>query len=172
MGKWGRMIKDTAELNGKKEVHDMTAVYWLIGIIVLLIIEALTMGLTTIWFAGGALTAFIACVAGAGLEIQIILFVAVSLVLLFFTRPFAKRYINKETEKTNVEGLIGRKARVTERIDNRAGTGEAILAGQPWTARSSDDNAVLEPEEIVTVEAVQGVKLIVKRLSEQAEDRL
>ena len=143
----------------------MTAVYWLIGIIVLLIIEALTMGLTTIWFAGGALAAFIACAAGAGMEFQMILFVAVSLALLFFTRPFARRYINRETEKTNVEGLIGREARVTERIDNRAGTGRAILAGQPWTARASEDDVVLEPDEIVTVEAVRGVKLIVKRLS-------
>lgn len=143
----------------------MIAVYWLIGIIVLLIIEALTMGLTTIWFAGGALAAFIACVAGAGLEIQMILFVAVSLVLLFFTRPFARRYINKETEKTNVEGLIGREARVTKRIDNRAETGEAILAGQPWTARASEDSEILEPGEIVIVEAVRGVKLIVKRQS-------
>ena len=67
----------------------MTAIYWLIGIVVLLVIEALTLGLTTIWFAGGALAAFIACVAGGSLVLQIILFVAVSLVLLFFTRPLA-----------------------------------------------------------------------------------
>ena len=91
----------------------MTAVYWLIAIIVLLVIEAVTMGLTTIWFAGGALAAFIACVAGAELWLQVVLFIVISLVLLFFTRPFAKRYINKEPEKTNVEGLIGKEARVT-----------------------------------------------------------
>ena len=48
-----------------KGVCAVTAVYWLIAIIVLLVIEAVTMGLTTIWFAGGALAAFIACVAGA-----------------------------------------------------------------------------------------------------------
>lgn len=141
----------------------MTAIYWLIGIIVLLVIEAFTMGLTTIWFAGGALAAFIACVAGAGLEIQAVLFIIVSLILLFFTRPFARRYINKETEKTNVDALIGKEARVTARIDNREGTGEAVIAGQPWTARALDDQQILEPGEMVMVEAVQGVKLIVRR---------
>lgn len=48
----------------------MEAVYWLIAIILLLVIEAMTMGLTTIWFAGGAVIAFIACLAGADLMIQ------------------------------------------------------------------------------------------------------
>ncbi|MCD2492195.1 NfeD family protein [Lacrimispora sp. NSJ-141] len=143
----------------------MTAIYWLIGIVVLLVIEALTMGLTTIWFAGGALVAFIACVAGAGLEIQAILFIVVSLILLFVTRPFAKRYINKGTIKTNVEGLIGKEARVTERIDNKEGTGEAVLSGQPWSARSSDDSQILEPGDMAVVEAVRGVKLIVRKQS-------
>lgn len=142
----------------------MTAVYWLGGIVVLLIIEALTLGLTTIWFAGGALAAFIACVAGADLLVQVVLFVVVSLALLFFTRPFAKRYMNKETEKTNVEGVIGREARVTEQIDNRMATGEAVLAGQHWSARSVNDDEVIGEGERVTVEAVEGVKLIVRAI--------
>lgn len=142
----------------------MTAVYWLGGIVVLLIIEALTLGLTTIWFAGGALAAFIACMAGADLLVQVVLFVVVSLALLFFTRPFAKRYINKETEKTNVEGVIGREACVTEQIDNRMATGEAVFAGQHWSARSVNDDEVIGEGERVTVEAVEGVKLIVRAI--------
>ena len=64
----------------------MEAVYWLIAIILLLVIEAMTMGLTTIWFAGGAVIAFIACLAGADPVIQGVLFLVVSLVLLVFTR--------------------------------------------------------------------------------------
>ncbi len=145
-----------------KGVYAVIAVYWLVGIIVLLVIEALTMGLTTIWFAGGAVAAFIACVAGADLFVQIVLFVAVSLVLLIFTRPFAKRYINKETEKTNVEGMIGREARVTERINNRMDTGEAVISGQPWSARAADDNEIIDQGSMVTVEEVRGVRLIVR----------
>lgn len=148
----------------RKGGNAVTAVYWLGGIIVLLIIEALTLGLTTIWFAGGALAAFIACVAGADLAVQIVLFVVVSLGLLFFTRPFAKRYINRGTEKTNVEGVIGREARVTEQIDNRMETGEAVLAGQYWSARAAGADEVIGKGERVIVEAVEGVKLIVRKI--------
>ena len=142
----------------------MIAVYWLAGILVLLVIEALTLGLATIWFAGGALVAFIACVAGADLVVQVVLFVVVSLVLLFFTRPFAKRYINKGTEKTNVEGLIGREARVTEQINNRLDMGEAIVSGQPWSARAVSDDEIIDQGVSVIIEAVRGVKLIVRRV--------
>lgn len=148
----------------RRELSDMNAVYWLIAIIILLVIEAMTMALTTIWFAGGALAAFIACVAGAGLEAQEILFVAVSLLLLFFTRPFAKRYINQGTKKTNVEGLIGREARVTEQVDNQMDRGEAVLSGQYWSARAADENEVIEQGTRVVVEAVRGVKLIVRTI--------
>ena len=140
----------------------MIAIYWLIGIIVLLIIEVLTMGLTTVWFAGGTLAAFIACVAGADLLIQIVLCGAVSLVLLFFTRPFARRYINKDVEKTNLEGLIGREARVTEQINNRLDAGEAVHAGQYWSARSVCDSEIIDVGSRVVIEAVSGVKLIVR----------
>ena len=142
----------------------MIALYWLAGILVLLVIEALTLGLATIWFAGGALAAFVACVAGADLVVQVILFVVVSLVLLFFTRPFAKRYINKGTEKTNVEGLIGREARVTEQINNRLDMGEATVSGQPWSARAVSDDEVIDQGARVIIEAVKGVKLIVRRV--------
>lgn len=143
----------------------LTAVYWLGGIIVFLIIEALTLGLTTIWFAGGALVAFIACVAGANLLVQSVLFVVVSLILLFFTRPFARRYINRGTEKTNVEGIIGREARVTEQINNRTDTGEAVVSGQYWSARSVNDEEIIEPGSRVIIEAVRGVRLIVRMIS-------
>ena len=142
----------------------MVAVYWLAGIIVLLVIEALTMGLTTIWFAGGALVAFIACVAGAALPLQIVLFVVISLLLLAFTRPFAKRYINRGTEKTNVEGIIGQEACVTEQINNRMDMGEAVVSGQYWSARAADEDEIIMQGSRVTIEAVRGVKLIVRTI--------
>lgn len=158
-----QMSKTVFYVPGKGEML-MIAVYWLAGILVLLVIEALTLGLTTIWFAGGALVAFIACVAGADLVLQAVLFLVVSLALLFFTRPFARRYINKGTEKTNVEGIIGREARVTKEISNRADTGEAVLSGQYWSARSADDGTVIGQGERVVIEAVRGVKLIVRTI--------
>lgn len=89
-------------------------VYWLIALVVFLVIEAATLGLATIWFAGGALVALIAAMCGAGIVIQIVLFLVVSLVLLFFTRPFAVRFLNKDTLKTNVDRVVGMEGVVTE----------------------------------------------------------
>ena len=102
-------------------------VYWLIALVVFLVIEAATLGLATIWFAGGALVALIAAMCGAGIVIQIVLFLVVSLVLLFFTRPLAVRFLNKDTLKTNVDRVVGMEGVVTEEISNLAGTGKVSL---------------------------------------------
>jgi len=96
----------------------MQPLIWLGILALLLVVEAITAGLTTIWFAGGALVAAIACYAGANLTVQILLFLCVSLVLLIFTRPLAMKYFNKETIQTNANSLIGKKAVVIQEIDN------------------------------------------------------
>ena len=140
----------------------MQPLIWLGILALLLVIEAITAGLTTIWFAGGALIAAIACYAGANLTVQILLFLCVSLVLLIFTRPFAVRYINSNKTKTNIDGLIGQEALVLEEINNIRETGCARLEGKEWTARSVDDT-VIPADTVVTVERIEGVKLIVKR---------
>ena len=95
----------------------MEPLMWLIVLAVFLVIEAITVGLTTIWFAGGALVAAIASGAGAGILVQWILFLVISLVLLIFTRPLAVRYMNKGVPKTNVNSLIGEKAVVIQKIN-------------------------------------------------------
>ena len=131
-------------------------VYWLIALVVFLVIEAATLGLATIWFAGGAL------VAGAGIVIQIVLFLVVSLVLLFFTRPLAVRFLNKDTLKTNVDRVVGMEGVVTEEISNLAGTGKVSLGGNMWTARTENEGGTIPVDAVVTVLRVEGVKLIVK----------
>lgn len=141
----------------------MAAVYWLILFVALAGIEALTVALTTIWFAGGALAAFFCALAGAGVEAQLVVFVAVSFILLIFTRPFAIKYINRNTEKTNVESLEGKKARVTSDVDNDAGTGTAVVGGQEWTARSADPKKTFKTGEIVRIVEVRGVKLMIDK---------
>ena len=143
----------------------MESIYWLLLFIVLLVIEILTMGLTTIWFAGGALVSFVACLFGAGLEAQVYLFIGVSLILLIFTRPAVKKYLNRNTVKTNAESLVGKTVQVKERIDNRNGTGMALLGGQEWTARSVTDDVVFEPGEEGVVSEIRGVKLILKKIN-------
>ena len=135
-------------------------VYWLIALVVFLVIEAATLGLATIWFAGGALVALIAAMCGAG--IVIVLFLVVSLVLLFFTRPFAVRFLNKDTLKTNVDRVVGMEGVVTEEISNLAGTGKVSLGGNIWTARTENEGGTIPVDTVVAVLRVEGVKLIVK----------
>ena len=140
----------------------MNSMYWLLIFVVLLVIEILTMGLTTIWFAGGALAAFAAGILGMGIIVQIIVFVIVSLVLLFLTRPYAVKYFNKDREKTNVEGLIGQQAVVTEEIDTLQAKGVAVVGGVEWSARTREPDGLIAKDTVVVIEEIQGVKLIVK----------
>lgn len=137
-------------------------IFWLVLLILCIVIEVLTLGLTTIWFAGGALIAIFASLLYAPIFVQIILFFAVSLAMLFFTRPIAVKYFNKDRVKTNVESMVGRQAIVTGEIDNVKATGQVTVNGQEWTARSWDDRVKIPEGAIVTVRAINGVKLIVE----------
>ena len=138
--------------------------FWLMAFIILVVMEFLTMGLTTIWFAIGALVSFFASLFGASAWIQIVLFLVVSLVVLIVYRPLAVKYVNSRRTKTNVDDLIGREAKVIERIDNLNETGRVLLNGIDWSARSTLIGGVIEEDTIVKVIEVQGVKLIVEPL--------
>lgn len=144
----------------------MYAVIWLAALVILLLAEALTLGLTTIWFAGGALIALITALVGANIWVQLGIFLAVSLLLLIFTRPAALRYMNKSTLKTNVDSLTGEVGVVSERIDNLEATGKVKLNDVFWTARS-EDGTVIEEGAVVEISRVEGVKLIVKMKEEE-----
>ena len=144
----------------------MYAIIWLAALVILLLAEALTLGLTTIWFAGGALIALIAALVGANVWVQLGIFLAVSLLLLIFTRPAELRYMNKSTLKTNVDSLTGEVGVVSERIDNLEATGKVKLNDVLWTARS-EDGTVIEEGAVVEISRVEGVKLIVKMKEEE-----
>ena len=137
-------------------------IIWLALTAVLLIIEIVTLGLTTIWFAAGALFAFFAALLGMNQGIQIGVFVVVSVVLLFFTRPLAVKYLNTKTIKTNTEALVGKTARVIVDINNLKSQGQVVINGLEWTARSSDDTVVFKIGDAVTIVGIEGVKLIVE----------
>ena len=139
---------------------------WLAILAVLLVTEAITAGLTTIWFAGGALVAAVASYFGAGLITQLMLLLCVSLVLLIFTRPAAVKFMNKGVTKTNAESLIGRKAVVIQTIDNLAQTGQVRISDIEWMARTSSDGLVIPEKAVVIVKEIQGVKLIVEEVQE------
>ncbi len=137
-------------------------IFWLVLLIVTIVAEMLTLGLTSIWFAGGALVAILAAILHAPVWLQVVLFFLVSLLLLFFTRPVAVKYFNKDRVKTNVESMIGRQAVVTGEIDNLQGIGQVTIGGQEWTARSVDNSIRIPVGNVVDVVAINGVKLIVQ----------
>lgn len=139
----------------------MAAIYWLIAFVVLVGIEIMTTALTTIWFAGGAVLAFVTALFGAPVFVQLLVFVVISFILLFLTRPLAIKYVNTSTVKTNVDSLIGREARVIAEIDNAKETGSVLVQGQEWTARSEQEEAVYPVGTKVWIKKIQGVKLIV-----------
>lgn len=138
-----------------------SSIIWLIIVAVMIVIEIITLGLTTIWFGVGAIGAAIVAWLGYGVWVQIIVFAVLSVVAMAIVRPFAVRYLNKDKEKTNVDDVIGKTAVVTKEINNELATGEVQLNGMSWTARSEDGRIIPEKERVEVV-SVQGVKLIVK----------
>ena len=145
----------------------MLNLIWVGLFILLLVIEIITVGLTTIWFAAGALAALAANVLGANLIIQIIIFLAVSVALLIFTRPWAEKHLNRKRVRTNYEREIGKVIRITEKVDNLDQTGKSVVDGQEWTVRSRNDSDIFEAGALARVVAVSGVKLIVEKCEEE-----
>ena len=137
-------------------------ILWLIVLIVTLVIEAMTMGLTTIWFSGGALAAMIVELLKGGISIQVIVFLVISLILLFYTRPIAVKHFNKKRERTNLDSVIGKTAVVTIPIHNLKETGQVMLDGKEWTARSNDSSKQFDKDALVKVVSINGVKLMVE----------
>ena len=140
-------------------VQNMSIV-WLALMVLLLIIEAATAGLTCIWFALGALAALIAALFGAQIWLQALWFLAASLLSLWLTRPLALKYLNSRKVATNADRVVGAEGVVTEAIDNIAGTGAVKLDGKEWTARSESGMGISK-DAIVIVKRIEGVKLIV-----------
>lgn len=146
----------------------MEGIFWLIVLVVMAVIEIITLGLTTVWFAGGALVAFIASLLGANIMVQVILFVVVSVLLLSLTRPLAAEYLNKDRIRTNADSLIGKTAVVRQEIDNLNAQGQVSVEGQEWTARSVEDKVIPE-NALVEIMEINGVKLMVKEKPQISE---
>ena len=136
---------------------------WLAAMIVLIIIEIVTVGLTTIWFAIGALVAIIVSMLGGGIILQMTVFLLVSLGMLIFTRPLAIRYINNTRTRTHYEGIIGKVVRITQDVDNIAGQGSAVVNGQEWTVRAVEDQNKIAAGSLAKVVDIKGVRLIVEK---------
>ena len=163
----GSTTKYRSEHEYGGEFMEIDMIVWIAALIVAIIVEIITMGLTSIWFAGGALVALIAAALNGPLWLQIACFVVVSVLLLVFTRPVAIKYFNKGRVRTNAESVVGKKAIVVSTIDNLQGVGQVTVEGQEWSARSAEDGSVLEKGTVVEVVAISGVKLICKLLPQK-----
>ena len=140
----------------------MMTIVWTAAIVLFAVVEAMTAGLVSIWFVAGSLAALISAFVGASLPIQIVLFLLVSAAALAMTRPVLRRITTAPAIATNADRVLGEVARVTEEIDNGNSTGAVYVDGKTWTARSVDDT-VIPVGSRVSVEAMQGVKLLVKK---------
>ncbi len=140
---------------------------WLALTLILVIAEAATAQLTTVWFALGAFVAFLMTLFGVkNIALQIVVFAAVSLLALILTRPLVKKLLQKRVQPTNADRSIGQIGKVTQTINNIEGCGEVNLKGTIWTARS-EDNGEIEAGEFVKVLRIEGVKLIVEKTKQE-----
>ena len=135
---------------------------WLVVFVACIAIEIITMGLTTIGLPEARWLRRIGAALGAPIWLQAVFFGAVSLVLLYFTRPVAVKYFNKDRVKTNAESLVGKQAVVISEIDNLQGIGQVSVNGQEWSARTVEEGITLTEGSVVIVRAISGVKLMVE----------
>ena len=140
---------------------------WLVLLVVFILVEIATVGLLTIWFAGGALAAFFISLADFGTAVQVIVFLIVSLALVLLIRPLAQKKFNSGHIRTNAQTLIGEEAVVLEPIDNLQSKWRVMIQGQEWSARSVDDKEKFDKDDVVQVMSISGVKLMVRRPKEQ-----
>ncbi len=136
---------------------------WILIAVIFAIIEGFTMGLTTIWFTVGGVGACIVALLGGPLLLQIAVFLIISIILLYFTRPLAEKRLKIGHEKNNIDLMIGKSCLVTETIEPYH-TGQVKLNGLVWTAIAKDNKETLTVGELVKIVKIEGVKLIVERM--------
>ncbi len=142
--------------------ENITTVCWIVLLIIFAVAEAATVQLVSVWFAVGALAGLIANLCDANITLQIVIFISVSIICFIATRPLVKKFTANRIENTNADRCIGSTAVVIEEIDNVEASGQVKVNGNIWTARSSD-GSVIPVNARVTVEKIEGVKLIVNQ---------
>ena len=136
--------------------------FWFGIAVVCAVIEGLTLGLTTIWFALSAVLMIFISLLQPPFYVQCILFALIALLLLFFTRPLALKFLHTKREKTNADSLIGKKAFVLQTITEWE-KGQVKINGIVWTAASVGGETIPAGDECI-IEKIEGVTLIVKKI--------
>ena len=139
-------------------------VFWIVLAVVLGIIEASTVNFVTIWFAIGAVFAFITAIITDSLLFQVVVFTGISVLSLILTRPFVKKVLNNKTVATNADRYINQKAYVTQKINGVSGLGQVKSMGQIWSAKSEDGLDINEGEEVI-INRIDGVRAVVSKIN-------
>lgn len=147
-------------------VSPMT-LFWLVALIVFGVAEAATVGLVSLWFAGGALVALVVAGFGGAIWLQIVLFLAVSCAMLALLRPMVRKISVPHRTRTNADRHLGQTALVTEEINNLKEVGAVRLDGVVWSARS-ESGEVISVDTLITVRRIEGVKVWVTPVEEPA----
>lgn len=140
---------------------DMMTIIWIAAMVIFGVVEAVTVGLASIWFVVGSVAGLIAAICGGPVWLQIALFFVVSIVCLAATRPLVKKLLHKDVTATNADRVLGQTARVTESIDNAVPTGAAYVGGMTWTARSESGQPIPRNAQVKIVR-MEGVRLFVE----------
>ena len=145
------------------------AIFWLVVMILFLILEMITISLVSIWFVGGSLAAFLVSFAVSNIWIEAGVFLGVSLVLLLLIRPMARKLGVKQKDqiRSGAQALVGKRALVTETIDDLHATGAVQVNGQFWSAKAVDDDEIIRKDTVVMISEVDGVRLAVKKLERE-----
>lgn len=143
-------------------------IFWLGAFVVFLAIETGTLGLVSIWFAAGAMTALLVAWLGGMVWLQVLVFLVVSCATLASLRPLAKKYIAPKITATNADRLIGTVAVLSGDVDNLAAKGEVILGGIPWSARSTNGEPI-PAGTTVRVDRMEGVRVYVTPVEVKSE---
>ena len=143
------------------------AIFWLVAMVIFMAAEAMTVTLVSVWFAAGALGAVIVALLGGGLVMQVTVFLALAVALLLSLRGIVRKHFNPRISKTNVDSVIGATGVVVTPVNNIAALGQVQIGGVEWSARSSD-NSHIPAGTLVKVEKIEGVKVFVTPVREEA----
>ena len=141
------------------------AIFWLIAMIIFVVAESMTVTLVSIWFAVGALGAILVALLGGGLMLQVTVFLALAIVLLFLLRGMVRKHFSPRVTKTNVDSVIGATGIVLTPVNNIAALGQVQINGVEWSARSTD-NSHIPAGAMVKVDKIEGVKVFVSLAEE------
>jgi membrane protein implicated in regulation of membrane protease activity len=129
------------------------------------VLEAITVGLTSLWFVVGGVGGLVVSMLGGPIWLQLVVFFVVSVGCMIAARPLVTKYINQKTVATNADRVLGGTARVTEAIDNTVPVGAVYVDGKTWSARSETDEPIAAGT-MVRIKRMEGVRLFVEELKE------